>query len=124
MKKVVDQIVSEYAATRDTLEAVKCVRELDAPNFGHEVVKRAVKFALSKDSHTRKAVSDLLKALVDDDTSPSLTNTQIALGFKRLFADLPDLVLDVPNAEGLLRDFQNQAIDDGLLEKPVVAAAA
>ena len=49
LKHAVDDLVGEYLTSHDLTEATKCVRELAAPAFGHEVVKRAVTAALPKD---------------------------------------------------------------------------
>ncbi|KAJ8598136.1 hypothetical protein CTAYLR_007424 [Chrysophaeum taylorii] len=116
LKLVIDQILGEFLVANDVSEAVKCVRELEAPNFGHEVVKRAVKVALAKPKSIRDNISNLIKALAHDDkTSPCLTPIQAQLGFKRLTDDLPDLTLDVPNAKAILDDFELKAKEDGVL---------
>jgi len=116
LKVLVDQLLGEFAAADDVDEAVACVRELQAPSFGHEVVKRAVVFFLAASDDARRRCSALLKALAThDETSPVLTPTQARLGFERLRAALPDLRLDVPNAEALLDDFEARALADGVL---------
>ncbi|KAH8046263.1 hypothetical protein JL720_16451 [Aureococcus anophagefferens] len=111
LKKVVDMLLHEYLATKELPEAKRCVRELSAPRFGHEVVKRAVTLALPRSADDRTAISALLKALVVD-PDQILSTTQAKLGFGRLAEALPDLTCDVPNAKALLDEFLAQAKAD------------
>mmetsp|Transcript_831 Transcript_831/g.2517 ORF Transcript_831/g.2517 Transcript_831/m.2517 type:complete len:411 (-) Transcript_831:101-1333(-) len=114
LKKVVDMLLGEYLATRELGEAKRCVRELAAPAFGHEVVKRAVVAALPHDDEARNAVSRLLAELVAD-AEGLVSPAQAARGFARLKDALPDLTCDVPNAGELLAAFVERAKADGVL---------
>mmetsp|Transcript_17833 Transcript_17833/g.55904 ORF Transcript_17833/g.55904 Transcript_17833/m.55904 type:complete len:409 (+) Transcript_17833:354-1580(+) len=116
LKQIIDHILEEFAVASDVPEAVRSVVELEAPNFGHEVVRRAVKFALPKPQHIQLLISTLLKHLATHDlTSPCLSHTQAELGFKRLRDEVRDLTLDVPNALHLLKQFHDRAIQDRVL---------
>lgn len=116
LKSVIDLILGEYSSANDVDEAVRCVAELEAPNFGHEFVKRAVKFALPKDQRAQLNTSALLKALATNDkTSPCLSPTQAQIGFRRLREDIDDLVLDVPNAGAIVKSFEERALQDGVI---------
>jgi len=113
LKHAVDDLVGEYLTSHDLTEATKCVRELAAPAFGHEVVKRAVTAALPKDSTSRKAMSELLKKLVLEEV---VSTTQAKRGFARLNDALADLTCDVPNTAALLKEFEASAARDGVLQ--------
>ena len=89
------------------------MRELAAPAFGHEVVKRAVTAALPKGDADRKAMSELLKKLVKEEV---VSTTQAKRGFARLNDALADLTCDVPNAAELLKEFEAHAARDGVLQ--------
>eukprot|EP00633_Aureoumbra_lagunensis_P002765 CAMPEP_0197291176 /NCGR_PEP_ID=MMETSP0890-20130614/11726_1 /TAXON_ID=44058 ORGANISM="Aureoumbra lagunensis, Strain CCMP1510" /NCGR_SAMPLE_ID=MMETSP0890 /ASSEMBLY_ACC=CAM_ASM_000533 /LENGTH=421 /DNA_ID=CAMNT_0042763809 /DNA_START=126 /DNA_END=1391 /DNA_ORIENTATION=- len=116
LKIAVDQLLQEYLSALDLEEAARCVKELEAPQFGHEVVKRAITTALPLAQDKHDAISLLLKALAtDDDTSPSLSKHQAKLGFNKLFQILPDLILDVPDAKRKLNAFLDRAKADFLL---------
>ena len=65
LKAVVRALVDEYFVESELEEAVRCVVELDAPHFGHEVVKRIVYAALERGGHAMAAACALLKALID-----------------------------------------------------------
>ena len=65
LKAVVRALVDEYFVESELEEAVRCVVELDAPHFGHEVVKRIVYAALERGGHAMAAACALLKALSD-----------------------------------------------------------
>jgi programmed cell death protein 4 len=112
LKQAVDDLVGEYLTSHDLAEATKCVRELAAPAFGHEVVKRAVTAALPQEAANQYAVEALLKRLVLDET---VSQTQAARGFARLNQALPDLTCDVPSAAAVLSAFEKAAKRDGVL---------
>ena len=42
LKKDMDQLLQEYILSRELDEAARCVKELDASHFHHELVKRGV----------------------------------------------------------------------------------
>jgi len=123
MKVVVDQILQEYLLSRDSDEAVRCISELNAPLFLHEVTKRAVSNAMDKPEEEQVLMSHLLDRL---HKSEVLSAQQAEKGYNRLHCILPDLVLDTPNASTVLAGFVKRAKDCGLLlstYEPAGAAA-
>ena len=79
-----------------------CVKELEAPSFHHEVVKRLA--VLSLDHGARE--HDLACALVARlHTQCVFTVEQVTRGCTRLLEAVPDLRLDNPKAAELLADF-------------------
>ena len=66
LKGSVKTLVDEYFVERELQEAVRCVRELDAPHFGHEVVKRIVFGAVERGEKHFACATVLLKALLAD----------------------------------------------------------
>ena len=63
LKGSVKMLVDEYLVEGELEEAVRCVLELDAPHFGHEVVKRIVYQAVERGSDALAQGVALLKAL-------------------------------------------------------------
>jgi len=63
LKAAVKLLVDEYFVQGELAEAVRCVRELDAPHFGHEVVKRIVYQAAERGGGALASAAALLKAL-------------------------------------------------------------
>jgi programmed cell death protein 4 len=114
MKVAVDQFLMEYILSSDLDEAIRCVKELNEPQFFHEVVKRAVVLTLDKTEKQRQLISELFEELSQIQL---LTYQQAEKGFNRLFEALPDLVLDTPNAKQFLEEFMNRA-----REKKVVSS--
>ena len=53
LKTVMDQLLQEYLLSRELDEAARCVRELKATHFHHELVKRGVKIAMEQDGKSR-----------------------------------------------------------------------
>ncbi|EKX43265.1 hypothetical protein GUITHDRAFT_73273 [Guillardia theta CCMP2712] len=100
LKESVNALVEEYFVEGELKEAVRCVQELDAPHFGHEVVKRLVYRAVEKGGEALRQALTLLKALLACD---AFDHHQLTIGMQRSVMGLPDLCLDVPDAPERLR---------------------
>lgn len=114
LKAVLDQLLKEYLMSRELDEAARCVRELNASHFHHELVKRGVTHAMesSEPKSSLDAMSALFSFLVKN---AILSEYQVAKGLSRLKKLLPDLTLDVPSAPELLTDFEIMAKQVGCL---------
>ncbi|XP_041369955.1 LOW QUALITY PROTEIN: programmed cell death protein 4-like [Gigantopelta aegis] len=116
VKYLIKQIVmllKEYLSSGDIAEATRCLRELEVPHFHHEVVFEATVIVL-EDSSERSAemMCELLKSLAD---AAIITSEQMVQGFRRVYDNMPDLCLDVPNAYVLLERFANICHREGIL---------
>lgn len=95
LKRAVRALVAEYFGSGDLAEAVKCVSELRAPYFAHEVVVRLVAKVVDHKEREERLAVDLLRELARREiVSPN----QLAMGFKRLDQKMADLALDAPHA--------------------------
>jgi programmed cell death protein 4 len=112
MKIAIDQLLQEYLLSRQLDEANRCIRELNAPHFHHEIVKRAVTQALDKPEEQRQAMSSMLSYLVAEDV---ISHQQVLQGFRRVNSLVPELMLDTPSAPVLVAEFVARAIQDGIL---------
>jgi programmed cell death protein 4 len=120
LKKDMDQLLQEYLLSRELDEAAICVKELGAPHFHHELVKRGVFNAMELDGV--KAVDapeslsnlDAMAALFGFLVSNAIVSEyQVKKGIDRLHKILPDITLDVPAAPQLLEAFQKLASEQG-----------
>lgn len=124
LKKDMDQLLEEYLHSRELDEAARCVKELQAPHFHHELVKRGVVLAMEADG---KRKSDEPDAHCSLDAMAALfgflvrnliiSEYQVKKGVDRLLQRLPDLSLDVPAAPELLSVFQEFAVEKGCLSE-------
>jgi programmed cell death protein 4 len=114
MKVEVVQILQEYLLSNDLQEAERCLVELHAHYFFHEVVKRAVTIAMDKSESEQFAISNLLKHLSNTEV---LSFSQAEQGFNRLYKSIDDILLDVPQGKNVLEKFTERAIEDGVLPK-------
>lgn len=112
MKIAVDQCLQEFLLSGDVQEAARCIHELNAKMFYHEVVKRAVILALDKSFEQQEQMSSLLTFLMERD---QLTTCQAAKGFVRLNGMISELVLDTPTASAILDQFTARAIEEHVL---------
>jgi programmed cell death protein 4 len=122
LKVDMDQLLQEYLLSRELDEAARCVKELEAPHFHHELVKRGVFSAMELDG--KKAVGeadansnlDAMAALIGFLVRNVIVSEyQVKKGIGRLHKILPDLTLDVPAAPTLLAAFEKLAQEQGCL---------
>nr|KAG5705228.1 hypothetical protein BaRGS_011254 [Batillaria attramentaria] len=104
IKKIV-MLLKEYLSSGDIKEATNCLRDLDVPHFHHEVVYEATVMVL-EDSSERAAemMCKFLKSLAD---AVIIMPQQFRRGLTRVYDNMPDICLDVPNAYPLLERFVN-----------------
>ena len=112
MKVALDQCLQEYLLSGDLPEASRCIRELNAEFFFHEVVKRIVTHSVDKSSALQEQMSNLLQYLME---CGMLSTAQATKGFRRLYSIVDDLALDTPAAAAILDGFTTRAIDDNVL---------
>jgi programmed cell death protein 4 len=112
MKVAVDQLLSEYLVSSDLEEAARCIKELNAPEFLHEIVKRSITHVVDMGQEQQQAMCNLLIFLIEKDM---LTQAQAVKGFKRLFDRVDDLVLDSPNARQVLAKYTAWAVQENML---------
>ena len=112
MKVAIDQCLQEYLHSGNVHEAARCIHELNAKMFYHEIVKRAVVLALDKSAEQQEQMSNLLSYLMERD---QLTSAQATKGFQRLHGMLSELVLDTPTASTILDQFTSRALEDKVL---------
>lgn len=120
LKEVIDQLVEEYLLSRELDEAARCVREMNAPHFHHELVKRAVRLAMEKDGldHNDTGVSslDAVAALFSFLVKNAIVSEhQVSKGVSRLHKVISDIKLDVPAAPAMLEEFEQMAKEGGCL---------
>ena len=117
LKVEMDNLLKEYLLSRELDEAARCVKELEAPHFHHELVKRGVFAAMEADGKEApgpegEANIDAIAALFGFLVRNAIVSEyQVKKGISRLHARLPDLTLDVPAAPKLLEDFEKMAAE-------------
>jgi programmed cell death protein 4 len=129
LKKDMDQLLQEYLLSRELDEAARCVKELQAPHFHHELVKRGVFSAMEQDGKntTEDEVSnmDAMAALFGFLVRNAIVSEyQVKKGVARLHKLLPDLSLDVPAAPALLETFEKMAMEEGCLPESAKSSSA
>lgn len=113
LKAAVRAAVAEFASSHDAREALRQLRSLEAPAYGHEVAYRLALAAVD-DAGAPAAgravalLGDLARALV-------VSRHQATLGFRRAAGALPDAALDSPHARGAFRALAAAATAAGVL---------
>ncbi|XP_072335620.1 programmed cell death protein 4b isoform X3 [Scyliorhinus torazame] len=102
----IDMLLKEYQVSGDVAEAEHCLRELEVPHFHHELVYKAIVMVLESTGEvTFKMILKLLQSLWE---SSIITVDQMNRGFERVYKEIPDIHLDVPQAYTVMEQFVEQ----------------
>lgn len=117
----INEIIQEFYDSGDIDEAVRCLKELNVPHFHHEFIYEAIDFSLQKgNEHSIDLITNLLSRLCQ---SVIVTYDQLKIGFTRIFDVLPDIALDVPNANALMDNILNKCHAKGFLSDHILDLA-
>ena len=111
-KAAIDLALREFLSGGDTLEVVRCVLELNAPQFHYQVVKRGVTLAMDRAGREREMIAVLFSSL---HVRGVLTSEQILAGFRALLESVEDLRIDIPDAPALLSHYLADSYLDGMI---------
>ncbi|XP_033017053.1 programmed cell death protein 4-like [Lacerta agilis] len=111
LEKAVQPMMKEYFEHGDTLEVVELLRELNLGGHKAAVPSLAVALSLEGKASHRELTSRLLSDLV----GKVMSSEDIAAAFDRTLSDLPDLILDTPEAPQMLGQFIARAVADHAL---------
>lgn len=111
LEKTVDPLLHEYFEHGDTHEVILCLEELNLGKLRPQIVAMAVSLAMERKPSQREMTSVLLS----DMYGQILVLGDIAAGFDLLLENLPDLVLDTPDAATVLGNFIARAVADDCL---------
>jgi len=112
LKVEMDQMLQEYLMSRELDECARCVKELDAAHYMHELVKRGVKIAMEADGkdlntqHDKSSIDAMAALFAFLVKNAIVSEHQVSKGISRLHKLMDDLKLDVPAAPSLLKDFE------------------
>ncbi|XP_058445328.1 programmed cell death protein 4 [Malaya genurostris] len=111
-------LLQEYLLSRDLEEAQRSIRELEVPHFYHELIYEAIVIALEAlNESTEEAFCTLFKTL---DEACMVTPEQMEQGFRRVYDDMTDIVLDIPLAYSILDRFVQRCQRAGFLTDAVI----
>lgn len=109
LKAKINLLLKEYLSSGDSEEAIRCIQDLDVPHFNHEVVYEAVIMVIElSDDRSANMMVHLFKRLSD---TAVVSTDQLSHGFKRVYGEMTDLSIDVPNAYSQLRNFVQKCYD-------------
>ncbi|XP_053313987.1 programmed cell death protein 4-like [Spea bombifrons] len=111
LQTAVQPMVQEYFEHGDTGEVVALLNELNLGSQSPGVPRLAVSLALEGKASHRELASRLLSDLA----GKVLSEEDIARAFDRMLSDLPDLILDTPEAPQMLGQFIARAVADHAL---------
>jgi hypothetical protein len=117
VKKIV-LLLKEYLCSCDVQEATRCLKDLEVPHFHHELVYEAV-VMVTKSMHkkTDEAMCKLLQALF---RSFVITIKQLRAGFQRVYDQMVDISIDVPQAYSVLERWVLRCRQAGIINDDIV----
>lgn len=101
-KRALQSAIEEYLVSAEEEEFSTTLKELDLPLYHQEIAKIVLKTGLDKSDQERERLSHLLHNLW---RKGEVTSNQMYQGFKKLFNQIEDLVLDFPRAKVVLKEF-------------------
>lgn len=111
LEKAVNPIVREYFEHGDTKEVQMMLKELNLGLHKYELSSMAVSLSLEGKASHRELTSRLLSDLA----GKVLSQADMARAFDKMLIELPDLILDTPEAPQMLGQFIARAIADHAL---------
>ena len=112
LRDAMDALLAEYAVSRDAAEAARCVAELGAPLYSHELVKRALDRAATRCETEETAMLDLLAGLT---ATGAVSATQAVRGAARFGEGVDDLVLDARGARAAAGRLEKALVERGIV---------
>ncbi|CAK9010040.1 unnamed protein product [Durusdinium trenchii] len=118
-KKEIQNMILEYFNSGDQAEFGRCIRELTplSPAQSAELVRKIMVFAMER---TGVECELSLKLLVWIIRNEELTPKDIENGFDDMYRHMPDILLDVPDAEEMARTFVVEAMKSKVLRETYV----
>eukprot|EP00061_Rhincodon_typus_P018084 g47106.t1 len=110
-EKAVTPIIQEYFQHGDTKEVATLLAQLNLGSKRSKLPFLSVSMALEGKASHRELISRLLADL----TGKQMSVEDVASAFDQLLSDLPDLVLDTPEAPQMLGQFIARAMADHVL---------
>ncbi|KAK6639662.1 hypothetical protein RUM43_007935 [Polyplax serrata] len=117
LRKGAEPIIQEYFEHGDTHEAALGFDELNTGTKRFMIVQIAIEIAMDhKPSHR-----EMTSVLISDLYGRVISQRDMAKGFDILLRNLPDLILDTPDAPTVLGNFLARAIADDCLPPKVIS---
>jgi len=101
-------LIQEFLTSGDVNESIKSLKELKIGAQHDQFVKKCILSAMERKAEERELVSKLLSSIYNIAVIPE----KLAEGFQAALDDLEDVVLDTPDAVGMLSKFLARAIID------------
>ncbi|XP_025911771.1 programmed cell death protein 4-like [Apteryx rowi] len=113
--KEMNLLLREYLLSGEVAEAEHCLRELEVPHFHHELVYEALLMVLEGSGEAPVTMMvTLLKVLWE---TGLVTLDQMNRGFQRVYEELGDISLDVPQAQGVLERLVERCFEAGVITR-------
>jgi len=111
LHKHIEGTVLEFFEHGDVGEVIAILQDLPLANRKHKIVVVTIEAAMDHKPSHREMASRLISVLVEEMLAPE----DMIKGFEKLLANLPETILDVPDAPTLLGNFLARCVADDCL---------
>lgn len=116
LRKVLEPLILEYYEHGDPEEVILCLEDVNCMTKKHMIPQIAIEIALDHKPSQREMTS----VLISDLYGRVIKQRDIANAFDLLLKNLPDLILDTPDAPTVLGNFLARAIADDCLPPKII----
>lgn len=115
-KNEIKAMILEYFNSGDTAEFGRCIREITplTPAQSAELVRKIMVFAMERSGSECEMALTLLVYIARNE---ELETKDIENGFDDMYRNMPDILLDVPDAEEMARSFVVEAMKHKVLRE-------
>jgi len=102
-------LLNDYIQSGDSEATIRQVKEWEVPHFNHEIVYDAVLMSIRDvTDKTTTLLVHLLKRFADTNV---VTATQMTEGFMRVYSEMPEINIRIPNSYVYLERLVNKCFD-------------
>jgi len=109
LKTKMRDLLQDYVQSGDSEATMKQIKQWEVPHFNHEIVYDAVLMSIRDvTDKTTTLLVHLLKRFADTNV---VTSTQMTEGFMRVYSEMPEINIRIPNSYVYLERLVNKCFD-------------
>jgi len=111
------ELLKEFVSSGDKEEAVRCLKDLDVPHYHHELVYEAI--LISMEAEDDRVINSMTWLLHYMSKEGVVSVDQMQSGFCRFYADVDDIMLDIPHVHAQLEKMVSRVAQRNLISNKV-----
>lgn len=117
LSEKIRELLKEFVSSGDKDEATRCLKDLDVPHYHHELVYEAILISMEEeDDRVINSMTWLLQYMYKEGV---VSIDQMQVGFSRFYANVDDILLDIPHVYNHLEKMVQRAAQRNLISSKV-----